>query len=646
MKKPFVWVIWLALIAVGAYLGYRVCWNAFYFTVERTDVSPSPDPLDDLKLVDDRLEDKNPAFDPQMVDRRDYEGWQINNSAAVIRLDCPDIRPDRESAMTRLYASYADAIREAESGRRNLLPSANMLDGIAKQFDDGLYAALDLACFQGDAGFSPSAVDFVEDVFTALPPRSDARAFLAAALQLADRPVPLEPVPLEQVPLEQGQQAAADTWFAKFEADLSRSKPISFYTWNDDLRRVWKFFRFLQHRFDQADLAVPLDIAEHLASDETLRIKYEQLIGFYSGLTNPPDSLNLSQLTGADSDLGELARQHGVQRSVVSVLPPSTSRDTELFSRLFADGRAAQANLMVELIRRIRSGTVDLTPRAGSGWYDHQVYALETLVLPERGAENRKLLLTAKYKRRLIQAFQALITKRRETHARQLAATDAAMAMPPRKVRPRLRVEPCATFYFRTARSYAFLESFLQANIDDGVLSQLHGLRKEGERELDLQSELAAMKELFYGFYLVACEDIAVAHELTDDESVDSDAAYALAEKWLGNLNHRDLAVDTRVSVPVLNDPIANSTRLWATIGVRLVKLDAEYARAPKMRQNAQSQWQDVEDHRLGEANYVIAVDEFAEFSLPGRQALTRQELRDLCDRHKTKSAIVQALSN
>lgn len=54
----------------------------------------------------------------------------------------------------------------------------------------------------------------------------------------------------------------------------------------------------------------------------------------------------------------------------------------------------------------------------------------------------------------------------------------------------------------------------------------------------------------------------------------------------------------------------------------------------------------DVEDHRLGEANYVIAVDEFAEFSLPGRQALTRQELRDLCDRHKTKSAIMQALSN
>jgi hypothetical protein len=636
MKKPFAWVILLALIAVGASLGHRVWLNFFGFAVERTDVSPSPDPLDDLKLVDDRLEDKKPAFNPQVVDRRDYEGWQINKSAAVIRLDCPDIRPDRESAMTRLYASYADAIREAESQQLNLLPSANMLDGIAKQFDDGLYAALDLACFRGDAGFSPSAVDFVEDVFTALPPRSAARAFLSAALQLADRPVKLE----------SGQQTTADTLLAQFEADLARSKPISFYTWNDDLRRVWKFFRFLQHRFDQADLAVPLDIAAVIASDETLRNDYEQLIGLYSGLTNPPDSLNVSQLTGADSDLGELARQHGVQRSGVSVLPPSTSRETELFNRLFANGSATQTNLMVELIRRVRSGAVDLKPRDGSGWYDHQVYALETLVLPERGAESRKLLLTSKYKRRLIQAFQALITKRREMVADKFADVGAAIAMPPQKITPRLRVEPCATFYLRTARRYAFLESFLQASIDDGVLDQLHGLREGGKREPDLQSELAAMKELFYGFYLLACEDIGMVQELMDDESLDTDAAYAAAEKWLSNLTHRDLAVDTRVSVPIFNDPEANSTRLWATIGIRLAKVDAEYARAPKMRENAESQWQDVEYRRLGDANYAIAVDEFAEFSLPGRQTLTRQELRDLCDRHKTKSAIVQALSN
>ncbi|MGI9518275.1 MAG: hypothetical protein ACR2NP_14565 [Pirellulaceae bacterium] len=639
MKKSLACAVLLALIAVGAVIGYRVWWNAFYFTVERTDVNPSPDPLDDLKLVDDLLEDKNPEFDPQLVDRRDYEGWQINKSGAVIRLDCPDIRPDREEEMTQLYASYADATQAASKPWTNFLPSANMLDGIAKQFDDGLYAALDLACFAGNPDTLPapgSAVVFIKGVFERLPEHSPAVPFLAAALSLAG----------ESVELDADNQAKMQEWLAEFEADVSRSKPISFYTWSDDLTRVWKFFRFLQHPFVQSDLRVPIDMTLAMEANPESKQFYGELIEFYSQLTNPPESLNLVQLWTDGPNLKRLIEIYGVDQEEVCVFPPSTSRETELFNRMFADGSPGQMNLMVELIRRIRSGEVDLTPREGSGWYEHQVYALETLVLPERGSENQKLLLTAKYKRRLVQAFQAMITKRRETHARQLAVGDAASAAPPKKITPRLRVEPCITYYLRTARSYAFLESFLEASVEEDALNQIHGLREGGQRELDLQTELTNIKQLFYGFHLVACEDIGLAHGITDEESVDREAAYAAAERWLNNLEHPDLAVDTRVSVPILNDPMAGTTHLWATIGIRLVKLDAEYARAPMMRENEQAEWQEVERHRLGDQEYVIAVDEFAEFELPGRQALTRQELRDLCDRHKTKQAIVQALSN
>ena len=54
-------------------------------------------------------------------------------------------------------------------------------------------------------------------------------------------------------------------------------------------------------------------------------------------------------------------------------------------------------------------------PTADSGWYEHQAYALETLLLPERGAESVRLLLSKEYKKRMLEAFKALITKRRET---------------------------------------------------------------------------------------------------------------------------------------------------------------------------------------------------------------------------------------
>src|SRR5260370_34192493 len=78
----------------------------------------------------------------------------------------------------------------------------------------------------------------------------------------------------------------------------------------------------------------------------------------------------------------------------VSLFPPSSSRETELFNKLFPRGLPPEANLMRELITAIRSGKVDLKPRKDGGWYDFQVHALETLLLPERGEETNKLLLT------------------------------------------------------------------------------------------------------------------------------------------------------------------------------------------------------------------------------------------------------------
>src|SRR5262249_42982100 len=153
-----------------------------------------------------------------------------------------------------------------------------------------------------------------------------------------------------------------------------------------------------------------------------------------------------------------------------------------------------------------------LKPGPESGWYDHQVYALETMLLPEKGDEKNKLLLTKAYKKRMLEAFQALITKRRETHVRQLgpAAAKSAAEPPPSEVRPRLRVEPCPSYYLRTARAYAFLANFLEATVGKEALAELHGLKQGGQRPQDLYAELAWMRDLFYGLYLVSAEDIGL----------------------------------------------------------------------------------------------------------------------------------------
>jgi len=647
-REPFRRCLRLALVANVATMTLGIVDQAVHFrgksrpprewTVERTDYRNPPREPEDL-LTDDTLDEKKPAFDEQLVDSRPLGEWEVNASAAVIRLDCPPIKPDVEQSFLILRRSYQEAIRKAPRDR-SVLPSANLLDGAAKQFDDGLYAAVDLACYRGELGLSRSAPELIQAMFTKLAPASPARPFLAAGLELAGRTVALQPE----------EETRKQDVLARFEADQAQSKPIGFYQWTPELQQVWRFYRFLQREFAQGELDPCRDAAAVLGADLELCKEYRGVNGFYGRLTNPLIALPADALIGADADLKTLAERHGARHAAVSIFPPSTSRETELFDALFPTGVPAGTNLMNTLIRRIRSGEIDLKPGTEDGWYQYQVYALETMLLPTRGQESDKLQLTANYKKRLAEAFKALMTKRRETHSRQLGVAASPTGPAPLRageVRPRLRIEPCPTFYLRTARAYAFVQNLLLATAGDERLAKLRGLRQDGTREANVAEELEAIRLRSYGFYLVSCEDIGMRPQLAEDEPIDQTAAKTAALEWLTGLDQNaDLACDTRVSVPIYIDRLSGKTRLWATLGVRLAPLKAEYARPPKLRpEKDEGPWQDAEPHQLSPAEHLICVDEFAEFELAGSTTMTREEFRTLCDRYKTKEEILAALT-
>ena len=600
-------------------------------TITRTDYhSPAPEakPL----VVADRLADKATTFDPELVDRRPEGKWLVNLSEAVVRLDTPLVLPDLEPGFLVLHPSYAATLAKTGLGGDEILASVNMVDGKGKQFDDGLVAALKQASLQGKTPKLPDPVSVVKRLLAKVGPNSPATPFLAAGLTLIGEKARIAPA------LENEKNRCLTT----FEANEVLSKPIGFYTWNKTLSDGYRFLRFFQQTFDDRDLAIPRALAAALAQDSELFDDYRRVVAFDSGLTNPPDCLSLMDLV-ADPSLPKPG--HGV-----AIFPPSASRENELFRRLFPLGLPPGADLMRGLIEGVRSGAVDLAPRKGSGWYEHQVYALETLLLPEKGDESRKLLLTAPYKLRMLEAFKALMTKRRETHSLPPAAAPFSdpPPEPPRRIAPRLRVEPAPSFYLRTARAYAFLAAFLESAVGADVLMSLHGLREGGERPQDLRSELASMRDLYYGLALLSAEDIGMRLKLHDDEPVDRDRCEQLASEWLAHArDDPDLGVDTRVSVPIYVDAKGGVTRLWATLGVRLTRLTADFARAPRIRpRNAQESdgWQAVEPYRLETSSYLIAVDDFAEITLRGNRVLTRKELRAVCDVQKSKEAIVSAL--
>jgi hypothetical protein len=240
-------------------------------------------------------------------------------------------------------------------------------------------------------------VQLVRRIYDKLGKSSNAVPFLAAGLELAGLQVEVDDL------------LAKDRYLGAFQENEARSKLIGFYTWNDTLAACFRFMHFFQQEFSAIDLTVPNAIARALASEPALLGDYRKLLDFYSKLTNPYICLSVTDLIGLESprpdQIVALSRSKGVTHASIAFFPPSSSREVVLFEKLFPLGLPENVDLMRELIRAIRSGKVDLKPATNSGWYDYQAYALETLLLPGKGEENRKLVLTRAYKERLIEAF-------------------------------------------------------------------------------------------------------------------------------------------------------------------------------------------------------------------------------------------------
>ncbi len=199
--------------------------------VDVTDYQPPPEPAD-RELVDDLLSDKNPAFVPELIDRRPEGEWQVNASAAVLRLDVPMLKPDTDAELLELRPSYADAISHASSGM-NVLPSINLIDGKAKQFDDGLFAAIDLAYYNGLPPKLESHLALIKRIHGRVAAGSPASAFLAAGLKIAGEP------------LKSSHPEESAAWLSRFESNAMISKPIGFYTWSEELERRFPLHAFL-----------------------------------------------------------------------------------------------------------------------------------------------------------------------------------------------------------------------------------------------------------------------------------------------------------------------------------------------------------------------------------------------------------------
>lgn len=521
------------------------------------------------------------------------------------------------------------------------LVSAALLAQKAKQFDDGLYATVELAAQQG-AGRMPSKAGLVARMADVLARqqigRDDPRLTVLAAARLGGF----------QTPVSADVNQAVSGVLDQFQQEPWRSRPVGFYTWSTTLQQVFQQDRMLQTNLEgEAGIKA---IAEALRSDNASRASYEAHLKLMSKLTNP--------LQGGDLRL-YIAKLDGDQTVTIpkriSFFPPSRSHEADLIMRLFGDRPIpADFDLMEELIARIRSGKTDLSPTAASGLYDYQTWALEPLLNPEKTPEAVHLKFDESYRKQLVELFKGILALTRETHIKQVpppapapaGEPDFRRARPSFRVTPALAVEPLATIYLRRALAYRFIRGVLEEAFGVEALKKLHRLTAAGEVETSLSDELHTLESLFHGAYLTANRQLGLESNTPVPTGTDAKADIAWFLKWSANLDHDvDIGQDARMMVPVFFDVQRRKTKVWVVLGWMSRQVCISFATPPRVqvfdKAGAKLEVGEYDLHFEADCE-PLAYPVMAEVYVD--EILDRGQFRRHCDTYKTEKAILANL--
>jgi hypothetical protein len=512
----------------------------------------------------------------------------------------------------------------------------------AKIFDDGLYAAVELAAQKG-AGRHTGKAGLLASLGRVLARAGTSGAGEVQELLLGA--ARLGGLAVSEVPdgMKNGVQRAVNL----FLGDELRSKPIGFYTWSGELTSIFQQDRMLQSEIrNRAGIET---LVGALRADPTARAAYERHLSLISRLTNPLGNPDLRGLLEARDCGAADSPQEGIR-----FFPPSVAHETEIMKKLYGDRPIPEGFvLMDEMIRRIRSGELDLEPRPESGWYDYQTWALEPLVVPERMPEGARLELDEEYRKVLLELFKGLMTLTRETHVKQLEpeAFGASPRWRPKRITidiaPELAVEPLVTFYLRRAAGYRFVRAVLEDAFGPGVLERLHRLTPGGPAPAPLEEELTHMEELFQGAHASVSRQLGMAPR---DGSGSETSANGAAERfgaWARALHSDpDLSLDLRAMVPVFYDVGRRRTKVWVFLGWSRRPINISFARPPRatvLNRRGKPAWNrpSISWGSLYERlPYPVTGELYVD------RILDRNEFRKLCDVCGTREEILRQLGN
>ena len=532
-----------------------------------------------------------------------------------------------------------DASGEREARVTATLPtaggfvSAAMLVQKAKVFDDGVYAAVELAAQEGAGRFrgKRALLDALRAKLFDVAPEAvgpgTAVPFVAARAGGAN-----VPVPPALLPIVNGQLQA-------FDATPVLSKPIGFYTWSDALRAIFRQDRIVQPALPPGPHLDALVRAIH--DDPASRATYEGYLALVERLTNPFVTADLRPALAA------LDRGEPLPEGRAAFVPACRGGETEMLKRLEAAGVDTRNVVAMDAyVAGVRDGSVSLAVRTDSGWYDRQQSALEPFLRPETTAEARHVAWSDAYRLRLEQLFRGALALARETHIKNLetyGATSAAPGFEPVRVTvtPALTVEPHPTAWLRRADTYRYVRGLLERVFGKEGLETMRRMTPEGPVTISLGEELLAFERLFTGAYARACAETGTPAGGLPGLDVADTAFTSWAQQ---TATDPDLARDVRMMVPVSVDAASGRVRVWCFLGWAADDLALHFQTPPVVtrRRTGTDVTGAAPEVTFGPQTVAAAYPVFAETWTT--KVLDRVEFRRLCDEKQTKAAILEAL--
>lgn len=582
-------------------------------------------------------------FDESIKASWKWQDNEVNISNSVIQLGLDLVDPKTEQVFTKIYPSAAkvrEAVSKLDKGAESLIPSASMIFAMGRDFDSGVLGALDLCLVEGKNDAKIGLVDLLERIFNKLEKTDQIRTFFAAALEIAGRKVDVFP---EEV-------VRRNIWLNRYR-NIRRiaSPPVDFYTWNEDLVRAYDIETFLQDEFSKKQWFMAAQLARTLGKEENADLlkQYRYILESFDLIYLPKrvftiDDLTQFKLVGDESIMDMFRRTAGRQYRIM-FLPPSWRREQIHFAEMLPMGVLQGLDPICELTQRSMIGYVSFIPPSGRpGLEQFQAMALDSLLAEKNSIEADKVLYTLPFKERLIGPYYAV--EREVTDPSNYPQPTPWTPTDESKISPKLRVEPMPMFYIRSARAYNYMFRAASAILGPQTMRDVRRILPNGQRsEKPLYDDLRAIQRLFYGLYIVTCEDLGVAPTFEAGDEVDREVCYREAVEWLSHaFDSPQASNDDRFISPTIDVRASDKKSgdllilTWANLGYQILKANSSFVpeRGPQIK-GAQSGsiWGAPDSSKLGESKYLLPVLRFKMLELVSRGSLPTKDFQEICDK-------------